>query len=285
MSTAPSTNGAHPAPADPRPVPKTELDAITLGRIMARSGLFPDITRASQAVVKILAGRELGIGPFAAMSDIHLVDGSPVVGARILAALVRQSDVYDYRVVEWTNQRCSIDFYRHGEKLEPTVTFSEEDAELAGLNRPTRSGKPSNHMKFPRNMKFARAMTNGVGLHCPDLTAGTPVYTPDELGARGSRRRRRRPSRRTTERRPPARRTSGRTIDAAAAAARDLTDAARRGRLRARRRSSSCAASTTTSRGWPTSATTRPRRWPGACASPASKASTTSGCGAWRPRA
>ena len=37
-------------------------------------------------------------------------------------------------------------------------------------------------MKFPRNMKFARAMFNGVGLHCPDLTAGTPVYTPDELG-------------------------------------------------------------------------------------------------------
>jgi hypothetical protein len=31
-------------------------------------------------------------------------------------------------------------------------------------------------------MKFARAMSNGVGLHCPDLTAGTPVYTPDELG-------------------------------------------------------------------------------------------------------
>jgi hypothetical protein len=182
MSTAPSTNGAHPAPADSRSAPKTELDAITLGRIMARSGLFPDITRASQAVVKILAGRELGIGPFAAMSDIHLVDGSPVVGARILAALVRQSDVYDYRVVEWTNQRCSIDFYRHGEKLEPTVTFSDEDAERAGLNQPTRSGKPSNHMKFPRNMKFARAMSNGVGLHCPDLTAGTPVYTPDELG-------------------------------------------------------------------------------------------------------
>jgi hypothetical protein len=133
-------------------------------------------------VVKILAGRELGIGPFAAMSDIHLVDGSPVVGARILAALVRQSAVYDYRVVEWTNERVAIDFYRHGEKLEPTVSFSEEDAERAGLNRPTRSGEPSNHTKFPRNMKFARAMSNGVGLHCPDLTAGTPVYTPDELG-------------------------------------------------------------------------------------------------------
>src|SRR5687767_10504922 len=29
------------------------------------------------AVVKVLAGRELGIGPFTAMSDIHIVDGTP----------------------------------------------------------------------------------------------------------------------------------------------------------------------------------------------------------------
>src|SRR3954462_1041842 len=183
MSTVPSTNGAAPAPLDPAALAGRELDPITLGQIFARSGLFPDITRASQAVVKILAGRELGIGPFAAMSDIHLVDGSPVVGARILAALVRQSKVYDYQVVEWTNERCAIDFYRHGEKLEPTVTFTDDDAKRAGLDQPNRDGSPSHHMKFPRNMKFARAMSNGVGLHCPDLTAGAPVYTPDELGA------------------------------------------------------------------------------------------------------
>ncbi|MEA2380303.1 MAG: hypothetical protein QOH72_274, partial [Solirubrobacteraceae bacterium] len=182
MSAAPSTNGAAPAPVDPTALTRHDLDPIMLGRIMARSGLFPDISRASQAVVKILAGRELGIGPFAAMSDIHLVDGSPVVGARILAALVRKSPVYDYKVVEWTNERCAIDFYRHGEKLEPTVTFTDDDAKRAGLHQPRADGTPSNHAKFPRNMKFARAISNGVGLHCPDLTAGTPVYTPDELG-------------------------------------------------------------------------------------------------------
>jgi hypothetical protein len=183
MSTVPSTtNGAAPAPFDPATVSGRDLDPVTLGQIMARSGLFPDITRVSQAIVKVLAGRELGIGPFAAMSDIHIIEGKPVVGARILAALVRQSPVYDYKVVEWTNERCAIDFYRHGKKLQPRVVFTEEDAQRAGLNQPTRSGKPPNHMKFPRNMKFARAMSNGVGLHCPDLTAGTPVYTPDELG-------------------------------------------------------------------------------------------------------
>jgi hypothetical protein len=183
MSAVRSTNGAQPAPIDPAAIDGRDLDPVALGWIMARSRLFPDITRASQAVVKILAGRELGVGPFAAMSDIHLVDGRPVVGARILAALVRQSAVYDYRVVEWTNERCAIDFYRHGQKLEPTITFIDDDARRAGLDQPNRDGSPSNHTKFPRNMKFARAMSNGVGLHCPDLTAGASVYTPDELGA------------------------------------------------------------------------------------------------------
>jgi hypothetical protein len=182
MSTVPSTNGAHPAPADQAGRAGRDLDPLTLGRIMARSGRFPDSTRESQAVVKTLAGRELGIGPFAAMSDIHLVDGTPVVGARILSALVHRSAVYDYRVVEWTNERCAIDFYRHGERLEPTVTFTDEDARRAGLDQPRPDGTPSNHTRYPRNMKFARAMSNGVALHCPDLTAGCAVYTPDELG-------------------------------------------------------------------------------------------------------
>jgi hypothetical protein len=176
-----AADGGQPTPTGEPPVgPMT--DPLAIGQVMARSGLFPDITRVSQAVVKVLAGRELGIGPFAAMSDIHIIEGKPVIGARILAALVRQSAVYDYEIVEWTNERCAIDFYRQGQKLEPTVTFTEDDARRAELNKPTRSGKPSNHMKFPRNMKFARAMSNGVGLHCPDLTAGASVYTPDELG-------------------------------------------------------------------------------------------------------
>jgi hypothetical protein len=121
-----------------------------IGRIMARSGLFSDITRASQAVVKIIAGREPPMGPFAAMSDIHIVDGTPVDGA---SSLVRQSRVYDYRVVEWTNERCAIDFYRHGEKLEPTVTFDDDGARRAGLDQPRADARPSSHTRFPRNMK------------------------------------------------------------------------------------------------------------------------------------
>jgi len=97
----PADNGHPVVPATDLVAPMT--DPIQIGNVMAKSGLFPDITRVSQAVVKVLAGRELGIGPFAAMSDIHIIEGKPVVGARILAALVRASQRYDYRIVQWTN--------------------------------------------------------------------------------------------------------------------------------------------------------------------------------------
>jgi len=36
--------------------------------------------------------------------------------------------------------------------------------------------------KFPKNMLFARAMSNGIKWFTPDVFAG-PVYTPEELGS------------------------------------------------------------------------------------------------------
>jgi hypothetical protein len=52
-----------------------------------------------------------------------------------------------------------------------------QDAQAAGL-----TGK-DNWRKFPRNMLFARALSNGVRWYAPDIFNGATVYTPDELGA------------------------------------------------------------------------------------------------------
>jgi hypothetical protein len=56
-------------------------------------------------------------------------------------------------------------------------SFTMEDAKRAGL-----SGG-DNWKKYPRNMLFARAMSNGAKWYCPDVFGG-PVYTPDELEPR-----------------------------------------------------------------------------------------------------
>ena len=148
-------------------------DASRAANAMAKSGYFNDSREAAQALVKILAGQVMGFGAFAAMSGIHIIQGRPAIGANLMAAAVKGSGRYNYRVTEMTDKVCTIKFYEHGEEI-GVSSFTVEDAKKAGTK---------NLDKFPRNMLFARAMSNGVRWYCPDVFSGSPVYTPEELGA------------------------------------------------------------------------------------------------------
>jgi len=37
--------------------------------------------------------------------------------------------------------------------------------------------------KYPQNMLFARAISSGVRIYCPDVFNGNLVYVPEEMGA------------------------------------------------------------------------------------------------------
>lgn len=145
-------------------------DVMALGKAFAESGMFPDIKSAAQAIVKIQAGAELGIGPFQSMSGIHIISGKPTIGAGVMASMVKASGKYDYKVLEANEKVCSIHFFE-GKVSLGTSTFSIEDAKKAGTK---------NLDKFPRNMLFARAMSNGVKWYTPDVFSG-PVYVPEEM--------------------------------------------------------------------------------------------------------
>jgi hypothetical protein len=152
------------------------IDVMTLGDVLAKSGYFVDAKIAAQAIVKVLAGQEMGIGPIASMTGIHIIQGKPAVGANIMAAIVKASHKYDFRVRQLDDSGASIEFFeRQTDKWESigTSSFSKDDAIKAGTK---------NIDKFPRNMYFARAMSNGVKWFCPDIVT-MPMYSPDELGA------------------------------------------------------------------------------------------------------
>lgn len=154
----------------------TEMSLSELGNVLTKSRYFTDASDASQAIVKVLAGRELGIGPIASMTGIHIIKGKPALGANLLASCLKRSGRYDYRVKELTAQNAAIEFFEItlGKRESLGISsFSIADARAAGTQ---------NLDKFPRNMLFARALSNGVRWFCPDVTGG-PVYTPEELGA------------------------------------------------------------------------------------------------------
>ncbi len=140
---------------------------------MSKSGYFQDAREQSQAIVKILAGREMGFGPFASMTGVYIISGRPSIGANLMASAVKRSGRYDYRVREMTDAVCEIEYLQAGKSI-GISRFTIEDARKAGTK---------NTDKYPRNMLFARAMSNGVRWYCPDVFDGAAVYTPEELGA------------------------------------------------------------------------------------------------------
>lgn len=154
--------------------PDEEL--MFLGKAMASSGFFADSQRASQAIVKILAGRELGIPSVAAMTGIHIIKGRVSLSANLIAAIVKRSAKYNYRVVAHDRDRCVIEFSERGEAVGRS-TFTMDDAKAAGL-----LATNPNWQRYPSNMLFARAMSNGAKWYCADIFGG-PVYTGEELGA------------------------------------------------------------------------------------------------------
>jgi hypothetical protein len=160
-------------------VTTAHMDPISIGAVLAKSGYFSDARDAAQAAVKVMAGAELGIGPVAAMTGIYIVKGRVTMSANLMGSLIKRSGKYNYRVREMSNANVVIDFLE-GKEVIGTSSYSEADAKAGGL-----WGSSDPWKKTPRNMLFARAMSNGAKWYCPDIFAG-PVYTPDELGDEGA---------------------------------------------------------------------------------------------------
>lgn len=149
-------------------MPVTEI--MSIGKAFVESGMFPDVKSVAMAVVKIQAGQELGVAPFAAMSGIYIIAGRATVGAGIIAAKIKGSGKYTYKVVEHTDKICSIDIYQ-GKVKEGNSSFTLDEARKAGTK---------NMEKHPKNMLFARAISNAVKWFCPDVF-NQAVYTPEEM--------------------------------------------------------------------------------------------------------
>ncbi len=144
------------------------------GRALAASGYFTQVGQ-DQAIARVMAGAELGIPPFAAMSGIHIIQGKPTLSANLIATLVDKHPRYDFRVLEQTEGVCRIEWRRDGETVGESG-FTMEEAKRAGL-----TGKDG-WRKYPSDMLFARALTRGCRRFAPGIFGGAPAYTPEELG-------------------------------------------------------------------------------------------------------
>lgn len=144
---------------------------INIAKVMCASGFFPDARTAQQGAALMIMGQQFGLTPAQSLTAIHVVKGKPMLHYSVILARVRQHPDYDYRILEHTDEECSIEFLRKGEPC-GTSTFSLADARRAGTQ---------NLDKHARTMLLARAASNGVKWYCPDVLNGMPVYTHGEI--------------------------------------------------------------------------------------------------------
>ena len=155
-------------------VPRSINEASDLARTYATSALMPaDLKgRAPDILVTILAGLELGMAPMAALRNIHVVKGKPILSADGMVGLVKASGLCEsFACVEATNEIATYSTKRRGEK-EQEFTFTIQDAQRAGLTG-------DNWKKYPRAMLMARAKAALARDVYPDVLAG--VYEQGEV--------------------------------------------------------------------------------------------------------
>lgn len=157
-------------------------DIQRIAKIFLYSGYFAVQGKSEQVgiaeiAVKIMAGREAGFAPYASAKGIHIIKGNPTFGGNLLAAAVKGSKKYDYRILQNDDTAVAIEFFERVAGKRESLgksTFTAADAKKAGTQ---------NMDKYPRNMLFNRAISNGVKWYCPDVLEGVTAYTPDEMGA------------------------------------------------------------------------------------------------------
>jgi len=169
--------------ADAKRVPDIAATDMDMAQALVASGFFPTIKSASQALVKIQAGRELGFGAVASMMGIHVIQTgtqtSIQLSANMLANLVRRSGLYDFEVLEHDDEHCAIRFTRSGRAIGES-RFTMTDAKRAGLaERPV-------WKQYPKNMLYAAAMRNGAKWFCSEVLLGAPMPLSESEPESGS---------------------------------------------------------------------------------------------------
>lgn len=156
------------------------IEPMALGDIFYQSGMFSDVATQAQAVVKILAGRELGLAPLESMTNIYIVKGRVSLQAKLIAGLIKKSGRYDYTIETLNDDECVIAFYEQQQGTDGQMqkvllgksSFTKADAAKAGIvNKEV-------WKNFPRNMLFARAVSNGARWYTADVFCG---YASEEI--------------------------------------------------------------------------------------------------------
>lgn len=159
------------------PANTPEIVAWKTAQKIAGTPFVPDALRNRPAEVfaAILYGRELGMGPMAALRAVNVIKGKPTLAPEAMRARVFAAG-HSIIAETYTDTEVTLVGKRGDNGDVAEVTWTLDDAKRAGL---VKAGGA--WTSYPRAMLLARATSELCRLLFPDAIAGAS-YTPEELG-------------------------------------------------------------------------------------------------------
>ncbi len=153
------------------------------GDVLVQSGFLPDsIKNASQAIVIMLEGRELGIPPMQAFQSIDAINGNPTTKPRTMVALALQTgELEDWRIERERDPMRVTCYVKRAGFSEITETWTlnrakkyktKQDGSVIPLT------EKYNWRQDPLKMLEWRSIGGAFRQAFPDVLQG--LYTPDE---------------------------------------------------------------------------------------------------------
>lgn len=144
-------------------------------KVLVASGFLPSSVKTPEAAMAIiLTGRELGIGPMAALNNINVIQGKPTLSPQLMLGMVNGTNQVEDIRIEADVNGATVTVKRKG-RSPYTTTFGPKEAKAMQLD-----GK-DNYRKQPATMYQWRAVAANLRVTFPDVIMG--MYTPDEMGA------------------------------------------------------------------------------------------------------
>lgn len=165
-----------PAPAEWNKAlePRDANQAWTLSKMLHESRMFGDFPNPQAIMAIIMTGRSHGLDAVTSLRGFHCIKGKASPTAQMMIGLVKRSPTCEYfRLVRFDEKSATWETKRRGDP-EPTVlTYTIEDAQLAGL------AGGEQWKKRPKTMLRWRAGVELARLVYSDVVTG--LYTPDEV--------------------------------------------------------------------------------------------------------
>jgi hypothetical protein len=129
----------------------------------------------------ILKGRTMGIDAVTSLTAFHLIEGRLCLTAQTIVALIKSNRLCSFfECLETSASVATWETQRVGDRRPMKLTWTIEDAQLAGLVRePAQGKKPGPWITQPRTMLRWRAATELARIVYPDLLSG--IYSTEEM--------------------------------------------------------------------------------------------------------